>query len=164
MRIFFLATFLLASVSTGLAFQPAARTSISVPSTTATTTATNVASKSPLFAAAATGSGELVASEKELTRAQSVRKEGGLLAFPTKYGALNPFAIYYGLVAIGLGIPWFVILKMYSLCLYLTRNRFDKLRRGASFINHVWGVALMRLTRCYPVTVNADILRDFYKE
>ena len=47
-------------------------------------------------------------SEKALTKQQKrlaqIRAEGGSLAFNTKYGALNPYAIYYGLVSIRLGL------------------------------------------------------------
>lgn len=86
------------------------------------------------------------------------------MAFKTKFGALNHYAIYYGLLAIFLGVPWFIALKSYQLLQILTRNRFDRLRRIPSFLNHVWGVTLMRLTRSYPVIVNEDILKDFYKE
>lgn len=120
-----------------------------------------VASSSPLFSAA-TGSGEV--PTKDVSLRQRVRKEGGLLSFPTKYGALNPFAIYYGLVAIGLGIPWFISLKLYAFFQILTRGRFDKHRRIPTFLNHVWGATLMHLTRSYPQIENMDILREFYKE
>ena len=86
------------------------------------------------------------------------------MAFPTKYGALNPFAIYYGLVAISLGIPWFIFLKIYSAFQFVTRGRFDKNRRVPTWLNHVWGVALLRLTRSFPKMENADVLQSFYKE
>ena len=146
---------LLVSLSTTQAFQAACRKA-PAPSLP------YVASKSPLFSSAATESGEL--ATKEVSRGQEVRKQGGRLAFSTKYGALNPFAIYYGLVAIGLGIPWFLSLKVYTFFQILTRGRFDKRRRIPTFLNHVWGVALMRLTRSYPQIENMDVLQDFYKE
>ena len=121
-----------------------------------------VASKSPLFSAA-TGSGDLSTS-KQLSRKQLIRKEGGPFAFSTKYGALNLYAIYYGLVAIGLGIPWFVSLKIYSFFQFLTRGRFDKYRRIPTTLNHLWGVTLMFLTRSFPQIENKDVLEKFYKE
>ena len=55
------------------------------------------------------------AADKLTKQKRLIRKEGGRFAFNTKYGALNPFAIYYGLVAIFLGIPWFFALT-FSAC------------------------------------------------
>lgn len=156
-----LATTLLLVTSSVLAFQtttPAPRVTL------APTTNSVLASQSHLFSATA-GTGEVSASSSsQLTQKQLIRQEGGALAFKTKFGALNHYAIYYGLLAIFLGVPWFIALKSYQLLQILTRNRFDRLRRIPSFLNHVWGVTLMRLTRSYPVIVNEDILKDFYKE
>ena len=104
------------------------------------------------------------AEKKKKERKALVRKEGGLFAFNTKYGALNPFAIYYGLVAIILGIPWFFALTACQFLYLITGNRFDRQRFLPTFISHVWGVSLLRLTRCYPKMDNVDILRKFYKE
>jgi len=145
---------LLVSIPASQAFQTSSRKSLD-------SSPPFVASKSPLFSAA-TGSGEV--ATKELSRRQLVRQQGGIFAFTTKYGALNPFAIYYGLVAIGLGIPWYISLKLYAFFQILTRGRFDKHRRVPTFLNHVWGVTLMRLTRSFPKVENMDTLRDFYKE
>jgi hypothetical protein len=106
-------------------------------------------------------------SETALTKEQRkklIRKEGGLFAFDTKYGALNPFAIYYGLTAIALGIPWYFALSLYQAFQWLTRERFDKNRRIPIFLSHLWGVTLLRLTRCYPKMENREILKKFYKE
>jgi hypothetical protein len=97
-------------------------------------------------------------------RGSAVRKEGGLFAFNTKYGGLNPFAIYYGLVSILLGIPWYFALTFCQLLYKISGNRWDQKRRVPITINHIWGVLLMRLTNCYPRMENVDILRDFYKE
>ena len=76
---------------------------------------------------AKSGSSELSAAEKKKEdRKIKVREEGGFFAFDTKYGALNPFAIYYGLVAIFLGIPWVATLNLYRLFQSITGGRFDK--------------------------------------
>ena len=148
---------LLVSLPTTHAFQAASpKTTMPMPSGGA------VAWKSPLFSAA-TGSGDL-STAQEVSRKETVRQEGGRLAFSTKYGALNPFAIYYGLVAIGLGIPWFFALKVYSFLQFVTRGAFDKHRQIPTWLNQIWGVLLMRLTRSYPKIENMDILKDFYKE
>jgi hypothetical protein len=120
-------------------------------------------------------------------RKQLVRQEGGRFAFDTKFGALNPFAIYYGLVAIVLGIPWIVALTFCKFLYFVTRDKFDtqvryqpcvlhwnttcilvsgllRKRRLPVFLSHVWGVALMRLTGCYPKIVNKEILTDYFKK
>lgn len=150
---------LLVSSSATHAFQAASpKSSVLLPPGGGTTTAW----KSPLFSAA-TGSGD-VSTTQQVSRKETVRQEGGPLAFSTKYGALNPYAIYYGLVAIGLGIPWFIALKTYSFVQFVTRGAFDKHRQIPTWLNQVWGILLMRLTRSYPKIVNMDVLKDFYKE
>lgn len=93
-----------------------------------------------------------------------IRQEGGPFAFNTKYGALNPYAIYYGFVAIALGIPWFIGLTLCQLMYFVTRNSFDKQRKIVILITHVWGVCLMTLTGQWPKMTNMDILKRFYKE
>lgn len=114
---------------------------------------------SPLFSVATNG----VATTDE-DKSQQIRREGGPLAFKTKYGALNPYAIYYGSLSILLGIPWFFALKFYGLLARVTQKRFDRLAFIPTLLNHLWGVTLLRMTRSYPVVENMDILRDFYKE
>lgn len=92
------------------------------------------------------------------------KKEGGPFTFNTKFGALNPFAIYYGLVSIFLGIPWFIALNACQLLYFITGGRIDRQRRLPVFLSHVWGVTLMRLTRCTPEIENKDVLDKFFKE
>lgn len=120
------------------------------------------------LAIATTSSGDgsvegLTAEEKKKQQRKLIRQEGGLFAFNTKYGALNPFAIYYGLVAIFLGIPWFFALTFCQLFYFVTRGKVDQQRRMPVFITHIWGTLLMRLTGCYPKMVNKEILKQFYK-
>jgi hypothetical protein len=57
---------------------------------------------------------------------QELRAEGGPLTFNTPIGALNPFAIYYGLMSIFLGIPWYFALKGCQFMYLITGGRFDK--------------------------------------
>jgi len=104
------------------------------------------------------------AEQKKKERMELVRKEGGRFAFNTKYGALNPYGIYYGLIAIILGIPWFFELMACQLMYTITRNRFDKFTRIPLFFSHLWGVLLLRLTRNYPKMENLDVLHKFYSE
>lgn len=66
------------------------------------------------------------AEQKKQEKRKLIRQEGGLFAFNTKYGALNPFAIYYGLTAISLGIPWFLALCVCQLFYFVTGNKIDK--------------------------------------
>lgn len=67
------------------------------------------------------------AEQKKKKRQEDIRKEGGLFAFNTKYGALNPYGIFYGLTAISLGLVWFVALASCQLFYFITGNRFDRL-------------------------------------
>ena len=149
----YLTTALLVVISTANAFQATAPRS-------AFPTGASLASQSPLFASSAAV--EDVSTKH--SKRQLIRKQGGPLAFSTKYGALNPYAIYYGIIAIGLGIPWFFALKLYSFFQFVTRGRFDKRRRVPTFLNHLWGVTLMRLTRSFPTMENKEILQEFFKE
>ena len=100
---------------------------------------------------------------KQLKRLQQIRSEGGPLAFNTKFGALNPFAIYYGLVSIGLGLIWFMALSACQLMYTLTGNRVDKKRRIPVFLSHVWGTLLMTFTGCFPRVENGAIVKNFHK-
>mmetsp|Transcript_3054 Transcript_3054/g.6705 ORF Transcript_3054/g.6705 Transcript_3054/m.6705 type:complete len:363 (-) Transcript_3054:247-1335(-) len=100
---------------------------------------------------------------KQQKRLQQIRKEGGPLSFNTKYGALNPYAIYYGLVSIGLGLVWFVALMLNSLLYKITWNRVDKKRRIPVFLGHVWGTLLMLFTGCFPKIENGGIIKEFHK-
>ncbi|CAB9530844.1 sn-glycerol-3-phosphate acyltransferase 1, chloroplastic [Seminavis robusta] len=104
------------------------------------------------------------AEQKKLARKELVKQEGGRFAFDTKYGALNPFAIYYGLVSISLGIPWFFALMFCKFLYFVTRGKIDKQRRLPVFLSHVWGTTLMRLTGCYPKMINREILKDYFKK
>lgn len=76
---------------------------------------------------------------------------------------MNPFAIYYGLVSIGLGLVWFAALSLCELMYKVTGDQIDKKRRIPVFLSHVWGTLLMTFTGCRPKVVNGDIIRDFHK-
>lgn len=120
--------------------------------------------QSPLFSAAAVGSDDVdVASAKE-SKWDRVRREGGMFAIHTKYGGLNPFGIWYGVVAVSLGIPWYIAMTICQIFYMITGQRFDKLRRIPIFITQIWGTLLLRLTHCYPKMEGLDVLRNFYKE
>jgi len=91
-------------------------------------------------------------------------KDGGILSFGTKYGRLNPFAIYYGTVAILLGLPWFVGLTICQLFYKVTGNRLDKNKRLPHFISHLWGMSLLRLSRSFPKIEGEENLTKFFSE
>ena len=57
---------------------------------------------------------------------KKLREHGGMLTFNTPIGALNPFAIYYGLMSLFLGLPWLIALKSCQLLYWITGGRFDK--------------------------------------
>lgn len=88
----------------------------------------------------------------------------GLFEFKTKAGWINPFSVYYGAVAILLGLPWFVGLSCAQLLYIITRDKVDVKRRIPIFLSHCWGVALLHLTRSIPKIEGQEILNKFYKE
>lgn len=103
--------------------------SVSRPGLTTSHTTTPRSFSSLAIATATVGdeSTEIPAKErKKQERKQLIRQEGGRLAFDTKYGALNPFAIFYGLTAILLGIPWYIALTLCQVFYFLTGNKIDK--------------------------------------
>lgn len=57
---------------------------------------------------------------------KDLREEGGMFTVNTPIGALNPFALYYGLLSLFLGIPWFIALKTCQLMYWVTRGKVDK--------------------------------------
>merc|ERR1712207_11752 len=59
-------------------------------------------------------------------RRSQLREEGGRFAFNTPYGALNPYAIYYGLTAIFLGLFWYAAIQLLRLSYWISGGRFDK--------------------------------------
>lgn len=88
----------------------------------------------------------------------------GMLSFKTKYGYINPFGVYYGAVAILLGLPWYAALSLIQLLYKITNEKIDKMRKWPCIVSHVWGYVLLKLTRSYPQIENQDILDKFYKE
>jgi len=96
-------------------------------------------------------------------RRSQLREEGGRFAFNTPYGALNPYAIFYGITAIFLGFFWYAAIQLCKLSYWLSGGRFDKKRHVAVFVNQCWGRALMKLTFSDPKFENLDILKNFYK-
>lgn len=115
---------------------------------------------------AATSANDPAANETNIKikkKWNELRKEGGPLTFNTPIGALNPFAIYYFLVSVALGIPWYICCKFLQVIYWITGNRIDPQRRIPIFVGHCWGMTLMRLTQCYPVIRNRQIVTDFFK-
>jgi hypothetical protein len=105
-----------------------------------------------------------LAEQKKKERRELIRKEGGPLTFYTKFGALNPYAIYYGLTSILLGIPWFFAMTMCQFFYFITGNRIDRNRGIPIRITQLWGTTLLTLTRNWPKLENYDLLQKFYKE
>lgn len=100
---------------------------------------------------------------KQQRRIQQIRKEGGMFAFNTKYGALNPFSIYYGITSIVLGFVWVAAITACDILYKLTGNKIDSRRRAPVFLSHIWGRLLMLFTGCTPTIVNGNIVKDFHK-
>jgi len=93
-----------------------------------------------------------------------IRADGGRLAFKCKYGALNPFAIYYGVTAILLGLPWLFELMLTKLLYTVTRGKIDSMKAIPVFFSHIWGVTLLHLSRSVPKIVGKEKLHEFYKQ
>ncbi len=75
-----------------------------------------------------TGSSSTSVPVKEIKKKKTLkelRAEGGPFTFNTPIGALNPFAIYYGLLSLALGLPWYIALKSCQLMYFVTRGRVD---------------------------------------
>lgn len=104
------------------------------------------------------------AKQKKRELMATLRKEGGIFTFNTKYGALNPYGIYYGLTSILLGIPWFFALTACQFLYFITGGRFDRKRYLPVFCSQVWGTTLAILTRSWPTYENGDVIRRFFKE
>ena len=113
-----------------------------------------------------TSSQSLAAASTALNRSGGKNEESkpGLFSFKTKYGYLNPYAIYYGVVAILLGIPWFIALNVCQVLYKLSGNKLDKFRFLPIFFSQLWGIALLRLTRSYPEVEGKEILEKYYKQ
>ena len=134
--------------------------------------AVSVASKSTLKGIVPNGAGAAAASlQIPEDKASPVstpstmseyRAQAGPFAVRLKYGVLNPYGVWYGMVAILLGLPWFAALMTYQAFSILTRGKFDKQRSIPSTFNQIWGTLLMRLTRSYPQAEGLDILKDLY--
>jgi hypothetical protein len=121
--------------------------------------------QSPLLSAAAVGSDDVSSSSSvKESKWDRVRREGGMFSIHTKYGGLNPFGLWYGVVAVTLGIPWYIAMTICQIFYKITGERFDRVRRIPIFITQIWGTLLLRLTHCYPKMEGLDILRKFYKE
>jgi hypothetical protein len=105
-----------------------------------------------------------IAEQKKKELWAVTRKEGGFGTFNTKFGALNPYACYYGITSILLGIPWFCAMCMCQFFYAITGNRIDRNRWLPIRITQIWGTTLLTLTRNWPKLENRDILLKFYKE
>ncbi len=85
--------------------------------------------QSHLFSAAvaAVGSDKVdVSSSVEESRWDRVRREGGMFSIHTKHTVfLNPFGLWYGAVAVTLGIPWYIAMTICQIFYKLTGERFD---------------------------------------
>jgi hypothetical protein len=90
--------------------------------------------------------------------------KGGFLIFKTKFGYLNPFAIYYGITAIVWALPWFAALTLCQIMYKITNNKWDKMRRVPIFCGHIWINIVLRLTNSMPEIEGLDILEKVDKE
>ena len=156
------AALLLAAAPASLAFSPShVRSPVAI--------ASRQTSSLHLSAAVATPSNDDSSSTatttltKQQERLQQIRKEGGPLAFNTKFGAVNPYGIYYGLVSITFGLVWLMVVLSLQLFYKVTGGKIDKKRRIPVFFAHVWGTLSMIFTGTFPKIENWDIIKEFHK-
>ncbi len=107
------------------------------------------------------GKDEVQEKEESLKK---IRAVGGPLSFNTKYGALNPFGVYWLLLSSSLGLVWFALLQICRLFYWITGNRLDKNKRIPIFFSHIWGTLLLRLSHSYPQIENREILNNLYSK
>ena len=164
---------LLFTASSAAAFSPSSRAGSKL-ATVAATKSTVTCPRTPLYLSASAASvsanddsGGSATSEavqtKQQKRLQQIKNEGGILAFNTKFGALNPYGIFYGLTSIALGLVWFVALLASQLFYKVTGSKLDKKRRIPVTLNHIWGTLLMLFTGCFPKIENGDLIKKFHK-
>ena len=81
-----------------------------------------------LVQVSSSASGEVSTSVPKKTKKtiKDFREEGGTLSINTPIGAVNPFAIYYGMLSLFLGVPWYIALKSCQFLYWVTRGKFDK--------------------------------------
>ena len=89
-------------------------------------------SATTLLATADAASGDIYAKKKKTLK--ELRAEGGIFTINTPIGALNPYALYYFLVSVGLGLPWIVACKTWQLLHWISRGRFDPKVRTAKIV------------------------------
>ena len=77
---------------------------------------------------------------------KELREEGGFTTFNTPIGALNLFAIYYGVMSLALGLPWFLGLKLTQFMYWITGERFDKKVRQS--------ICMLLVDAVYSITMN----------
>jgi len=156
----------LASVDPSAAFTYPSKTSAPVYTPTATTivlgNSKTVPRKTLSLFPKARSSQKLSATSLSLPEEPAT--VNGIFTFKTKYGYLNPFAIYYGLTSILLGLPWFVVLTMTQIMYKITNSKWDKMKRLPIFFSQIWGQMLLSLTGCRPEIEGKEILETFYKE
>lgn len=159
-----IASFLLCSAANALVLRRAQTTAPPVVSTPFSKSfGENRLQASALFSA--TAASALTPSDlRKKERKEWVRRDGGIFAFNTKFGALNPFAIYYGFVAVFFGIPWYFALTLCQFLYFITGNRWDPQRRVPVFLTHIWGTLLLRFTHSFPKVENYSILKEFYQK
>jgi hypothetical protein len=114
-------------------------------------------------ALAAESSPDDIVATKKLQLKSQIRKEGGLFAFNTKFGALNPYAVWYGVTSIVLGLFWFVALIGCELLYKVTNGKADKLKRLPAFFSQIWGESLLKVAHVTPEMVGQDQLKTFFE-
>eukprot|EP00591_Stephanopyxis_turris_P004582 CAMPEP_0195525346 /NCGR_PEP_ID=MMETSP0794_2-20130614/25761_1 /TAXON_ID=515487 /ORGANISM="Stephanopyxis turris, Strain CCMP 815" /LENGTH=399 /DNA_ID=CAMNT_0040655797 /DNA_START=9 /DNA_END=1208 /DNA_ORIENTATION=- len=123
--------------------------------------AKKTASQSALFNAAAAVAA--VPSDGNVGGGPETKKfnPGPSITFGSSGLKLNLFGTFYGFVAISLGIFWWTALTIYQMIKKIF-PKLDPFTRIPIGISHTWGMALMKLTRCYPIIKGRENLETLY--
>lgn len=99
----------------------------------------------------------------KLPRAEGPFNPGPEITFGSSGLKMNLFGAIYGIVAISLGIFWWLGLRTLDLVYKLVGNKFDVNRRIPVVISQLWGVVLMTLTGCYPKITGQENVADIFE-
>ena len=107
---------------------------------------------------------QVVPTTKDTTTTTTQSLNDGKFTFKTKFGYLNPYAVFYGFFSILYAIPWYSALTVCQIMYKLTNNTWDKMRRVPVLLNQTWLEFVMTTGRAMPKIENREILDEFYKE
>lgn len=116
-----------------------------------------------LYAASTAVQGGPGDANDKLPLAEGPFNPGPEITFGSSGLKQNWFGTIYGVVAIALGIWWWLALKACDVFYKLTRNKIDVNRRVPVVISQIWGVVLMTLMGCYPKITGQENIEHIFE-